>query len=221
MSRTPRNGFIVDAIRDAGVVGAGGAGFPTHVKLSAKVNIVIANGVECEPLLASDQAVMTLDPEKVLAGLKAAMIATGAKRGYVALKKKYRSSVAAIRDVISGHDDIGIFELEDFYPYGDEHVLTHEVTGRYVPEGGLPLESGVVVTNVITLANIADALEGKPVTRRIVTVVGEVQRPVTVSAPVGTAITDLIRFAGGSSVEDCEIILGGPIMESWHTVKTR
>lgn len=212
MSRTPRNGFIVDAIRDAGVVGAGGAGFPAHVKLAAKVDTVIANGVECEPLLASDQAVMTLNPEKVLAGLKAAMTATGARRGYIALKKKYVSSVAAIRSVISGHDDIDLVELEDIYPYGDEHVLTYEVTGRYVPEGGLPLEAGVVVSNVATLANVADALEGRPVTHRVVTIVGEIARPVTVNAPIGTAIADLIRFACMPSVEDYEVILGGPIM---------
>ena len=212
MSRTPRTRFIVDAIEDAGVVGAGGAGFPTHVKLAAEVDTVIANGVECEPLLASDQAVMTLTPDKVLDGLKAAMTATGAKMGYIALKKKYVSSVAAVRNVISGRDDIDLVELDDIYPYGDEHVLTHEVTGRYVPEGGLPLEAGVVVTNVATLANVADALEGRPVTHRIVTIAGEVKNPVTVRAPVGTAIQDLIRFAGGSSVEDYGIILGGPIM---------
>jgi len=214
-----RNEGIIDAIRNAGVVGAGGAGFPTHVKLAAKVDVIIANGAECEPLLASDQAVMISTPEKVVSGLKAAMEATGAERGYIALKKKHVTSVAAIEDVISGYDDIDLVELEDIYPIGDEHVLTYEVTGRHVPEGGLPLEAGVVVSNVATLANIADALEGRPVTHRTVTVAGEVERPITVSTPVGTAIEELVRLAGGPDKEDCEILLGGPMMGKLASLK--
>jgi Na+-translocating ferredoxin:NAD+ oxidoreductase RnfC subunit len=219
MSKMSRNEGIIDAIRNSGVVGAGGAGFPTHVKLAAKVDVIIANGAECEPLLASDQAVMISTPEKVVAGLKAAMEATGAGRGYIGVKKKHVTSVAAIEDVISGYDDIDLVELEDIYPIGDEHVLTYEVTGRYVPEGGLPLEAGVVVSNVATLANIADALEGRPVTHRTVTVVGEVERPITVSTPVGTAIEELVRLAGGPDNEDCEILLGGPMMGKLASLK--
>lgn len=212
MSKASRSERIIHAIRDAGVVGAGGAGFPTHVKLNARVDVVIANGAECEPLLVSDQAVMISVPGKVVSGLQAAMEATGAELGYVAIKKKHAGSVMAMRDAVSGHGAISIIELEDFYPAGDEHLLIHEVTGRYVPEGGLPLEAGVVVSNVTTLANIADALEGRPVTHRIVTVVGEVERPIAVSVPIGTAVEELVCLAGGLVNEDSKVLLGGPMM---------
>lgn len=203
---------IIQAIKDAGVVGAGGAGFPTHVKLSATVDTVIANGAECEPLLEADQAVMMLEPAKVLAGLKIAMKATGATRGYVAIKKKHESALRVMGELTQNEDGIDVFALDDVYPIGDEHVLVHEVTGRYVPEGGLPLEAGVVVSNVATLANVADAVQGRPVTSRYVTVAGAVARPVTARFPIGTSVADVIAFAGGPQAERYRVIMGGPVM---------
>ncbi|MEW6227166.1 MAG: SLBB domain-containing protein [Bacillota bacterium] len=206
---------IIAAIRNAGVVGAGGAGFPTHVKLSATVDTVIANGAECEPLLAADQAVMLLAPEKVVAGLRIAMKATGAQQGFVAVKRKHDEALRAMREAVSlgnGIKGVAIFELDDVYPVGDEHVLVHEVTGRYVPEGGLPLEVGVVVSNVATLANVADAVEGRPVTSRLVTVSGAVARPLTARFPIGTPVAAAIELAGGPVVERYRIIMGGPVM---------
>ncbi|MGE5588537.1 MAG: SLBB domain-containing protein [Clostridia bacterium] len=203
---------IVHAIGAAGVVGAGGAGFPTHVKLSATVDTVIANGAECEPLLEADHAVMVLEPARVLAGLKIAMTATGATRGYVAVKKKRGTALRVMTGLAQNEEGIEVFALDDVYPIGDEHVLVHEVTGRYVPEGGLPLEAGVVVSNVATLAHVADAVEGRPVTSRYVTVAGAVARPVTARFPIGTSVADAIAFAGGPQTERYRVIVGGPIM---------
>lgn len=203
---------IIAAIRNAGVVGSGGAGFPTHVKLSTAVDTVIANGAECEPLLTADQAVMLLEPAKVVAGLRAAMKATGAWHGFVAIKRKHDKVLQAIRETVSRENGIDVFELDDVYPIGDEHVLVHEVTGRYVPEGGLPLEAGVVVSNVATLANVANAVEGRPVTSRLVTVAGAVARPLTARFPIGTPVAAAIEIAGGPVVERYRIIMGGPAM---------
>lgn len=206
---------IIAAIRNAGVVGAGGAGFPTHVKLSTPVDTVIANGAECEPLLAADQALMLLEPAKVVAGLGATVKATGAHRGFIAIKRKHDKALKALREAVLRKNDvegIDIFELDDVYPIGDEHVLVHEVTGRYVPEGGLPLEAGVVVSNVATLANVADAVEGHSVTSRFVTVAGAVARPLTARFPIGTPVAAAIELAGGPVVERYRIIMGGPAM---------
>lgn len=203
---------IIQAIKDAGVVGAGGAGFPTHVKLSATVDTVIANGAECEPLLEADLAVMALEPVKVLEGLKIAMAATGATRGYVAVKKKRESVLRAMTELVQGEEGIEVFALDDVYPIGDEHVLVHEVTGRYVPEGGLPLEAGVVVSNVTTLASVADAAKGRPMISRYVTVAGAVARPITARLPIGTSVADAIALAGGPQTERYRVIMGGPIM---------
>lgn len=203
---------IIEAIRNAGVVGAGGAGFPTHVKFSRSVDTVIANGAECEPLLAADQAVMVIEPAKVLAGLRIAMEATRARRGYVAVKRKHERALRALAEAARREDGIDVFALDDVYPIGDEHVLVHEVTGRYVPEGGLPLEAGVVVSNVATLASIADAAQGRPVISRYVTIAGAVARPLTARLPVGTPVADAIALAGGPLVERYRVIMGGPIM---------
>ncbi|MCR4402683.1 MAG: SLBB domain-containing protein [Firmicutes bacterium] len=203
---------IVNAIEAAGVVGAGGAGFPTHVKLSTAVGTVIANGAECEPLLEADYAVMALEPARVLAGLEIAMAVTGATRGYVAVKEKRGAVLRVMDDLVKREKGISVCALDDVYPIGDEHVLVNEVTGRHVPEGGLPLEAGVVVNNVATLAAVADAVDGRPVTSRYVTVAGAVARPVTARFPIGTSVADAIAFAGGPLTERYRVILGGPIM---------
>lgn len=205
---------IVELVRNAGVVGAGGAGFPTHVKISAKVGTVIANGAECEPLLRCDQQMMDIYAEKVVQGLRFAMEATGAKNGIIALKKKYHNAIESLQKVItsSRHQAVSIFTLDNFYPAGDEFVLVNEVTGKLIPEGGLPLQVGVVVDNVVTLMNIAAAVDGQAVTERPLTVCGAVKNPVTAFFPIGTRISDVIRFAGGAAIAEYTILDGGPMM---------
>jgi len=205
---------IVAAVKAAGVVGAGGAGFPTHVKINAAVEFVIVNGAECEPLLRAHQHIMAAESTKMVLGLKTVMLATGAKRGYIGLKRKYEEATknlqAAIKEI--GEQEIELFFLPDIYPAGDEQVLVHEVTGRIVPEGGIPLHVGVVVANVETLINIADALKGQGVTDKYVTVSGAVAKPITLKVPIGMKVQELIALAGGALVNPYAIIDGGPMM---------
>ncbi|MBN1292568.1 MAG: SLBB domain-containing protein [Candidatus Latescibacteria bacterium] len=210
MSRTAVD--IVSIVRDAGIVGAGGAGFPTHVKLGNAVDTVIANGAECEPILEADKHLMEKNPGSFIRGMEAAMEQVGARKGIIGIKNKNTAAIDAVSQVISGKPEFEIGILENSYPAGDELVLIRDVTGKTVPQGGLPFMIGVTVSNVATFKQISDALDGKVVTSRNVTIGGEVARPVTVEVPIGTPVKDLIAFAGGVTVTDYEIILGGPIM---------
>lgn len=205
---------IIAAVKAAGVVGAGGAGFPTHVKINANVDTVIVNGAECEPLLRAHQLIMAGESAKLIAGLKTVMLATGARRGVIGLKRKYEAAVSSLQAELKQTNDqeIELFFLKDIYPAGDEQVLVHEVTGRIVPEGGIPLHVGVVVANVETLINVAEALAGKPVIEKYVTVTGAVGKPATFKVPIGVAISELIELAGGAAVNDYAVIDGGPMM---------
>lgn len=203
---------LAEIVRNAGVIGAGGAGFPTHVKLSAKVETYIANGAECEPLVHVDQHLMTLYPEKIVKGLQLGMEATGASRGIIALKRKYSKAVNALRKEIKGDNRLEIFLLDDFYPTGDEFVLVYETLHKFVPEGGIPLDIGVVVNNVGTLINLVEAFEGRPVTSRHVTVSGAVKNPQTIEFPIGTSVKTAILKAGGSTENPFKVIIGGPMM---------
>ena len=202
---------VIEAVRNAGVVGQGGAGFPAHAKLDASVDVVIANGCECEPLLATDLRIMEEKTELVLDGLTAAMRATGAQSGVLALKGKHVSLVRRLRERLEG-TPVRLLALDDFYPAGDEQVLIHAATGRSLPPLSLPKDVGCVVSNVGTLASIAEALRGAPVTSRTVTVTGEAVRPSVFSVPLGTPITRCIEHCGGSRIENYILILGGPIM---------
>ncbi|MCL2216316.1 MAG: SLBB domain-containing protein [Defluviitaleaceae bacterium] len=204
----------LEKIRLAGVVGAGGAGFPTHVKLAANAEVIIANGAECEPLLRVDQQVMEHDAAAVVAGMRAAVELTGAAKGIICLKAKYKQAVAALTKALEGETaDISLKLIDNYYPAGDEQALVYEATGRVVPTGGIPIAAGAVVLNVSTLVNIAAALEGKPVTHKYVTITGEVGKPVTVSAPIGMPVQALIDYAVGPRRENgFAVILGGPAM---------
>jgi Na+-translocating ferredoxin:NAD+ oxidoreductase RnfC subunit len=203
---------IVDLLYRGGVVGAGGGGFPTHIKYRSRAKTVIANGAECEPLLSTDKIIMVYQQERVIKGLRYAMRATGASEGVIALKKHYYAAIDALNKALKGAEDIRLHLLEDFYPAGDEFNLLYEVTGKIIPEGGLPLNVGCVVSNVGTLTNVADAVEGKPVIMREVTVTGEVMRPSVIEVPVGTPIRDIIDFVGGAKITDYVAFLGGPMM---------
>jgi Na+-translocating ferredoxin:NAD+ oxidoreductase RnfC subunit len=205
-------GEIVDAVQKAGVIGAGGGGFPTHVKLKAEVDTVIANGSECEPLLASDKTLIKEKPHLVIEGMKHVMAATGARTGYIAVKGHYKDAVAAVEGALPRDNGIKLFLLENYYPAGDEFLTVYDVTGRIIPEGGLPLNVGVVVSNVLSLAQVADAVNGKPVTERPVTVTGSVRQPQVVTVPIGTTYRDLIEMAGGT-LDSADVLMdGGPMM---------
>jgi Na+-translocating ferredoxin:NAD+ oxidoreductase RnfC subunit len=202
---------VSEAIRNAGVVGAGGAGFPVHIKAGSKAEIVLANGAECEPLLNVDKIIMQHHPDKIVRGIKALMEAVDAKEGVICVKKKNQKAISALKRVLVGESMLRMFELDNYYPAGDEQQIVYEVTGKVVPTGGIPLDVGAVVSNVTTLANIADALDGIPVTDKYVTVAGEVRKPMTLKAPIGTPFEVLVREAQGpQSLNGYAMIVGGP-----------
>ncbi|MFC2030712.1 4Fe-4S dicluster domain-containing protein [Chloroflexota bacterium] len=214
---------LAGAVRAAGVIGAGGAGFPTHVKIAAQVDTVIANGVECDPLLQCDQRLMESRAAELVLGVLLSMEATGARQGVLALKEEYRAAAAALHRAIASLDsgpDLRLLAMESRYPAGDEFVLVYEATGRLVPETGLPLQVGCLVQNVQTLFNIARAKKGAAVTHRLLTVAGAVARPVTLWAPIGTAVGEVLAWAGGvqprrwsdRTADDYAVVVGGPMM---------
>ena len=204
---------IEDMVMQAGIIGAGGAGFPTHIKLSGQADMVIANGAECEPLLETDRHLLLREADRVIIGLKASMTAVGAESGIIAVKRKHGDIIRLLEGLLQNGNKIKIVELDNFYPAGDEHVLVYETTGRVVPMGGIPLNVGAVVSNVHTLALIADSLEGKSFTHRYVTVTGEVNKPAVAKVPIGISIRDAIEgIAGGASSSSFSVIVGGPMM---------
>ena len=203
---------IARKIEQAGVVGAGGAGFPTYVKAEARADTVLANYAECEPLVASDSAVISTDPERMLEGLALMRGAVGAAKAVVALKRKRKEQVAILEELSRKRGDFTLHLLDDVYPAGDEHLLVEEVTGRVVPQGGIPPQVSVVVSNVTTLWRVALSNEGRAFTERYVTVVGEVRRPGTLMVPIGTSVRALIEACGGALVRPFVVVMGGPMM---------
>ena len=204
---------IIDLVRRAGVIGAGGAGFPTYVKMSGSYECVIANGAECEPLLQCDQRLMENYAPEIIKGMELALEATSADYGIIALKSKHVNAIPAIDEAINkSKADISIFKLGNYYPAGDEQVLVYEVLGRIVPEGRRPTDVGVLVQNVQTLAHIADSFKGQPVTKRFISVHGKVREPKTIATPIGSKISALLERCGGTTVSDYAIITGGAMM---------
>ena len=201
---------LIERIREAGVVGAGGAGFPTDKKLDCRADVFIVNGIECEPLLRTDRHAMEQHAERIVRTAEVIRDHIGAKRAVIALKKHYKEAVEALTGQVKG-TEVELYLSESFYPAGDEQNLVFCVTGKVVPTGGIPLDVGCVVSNVSTVLNIADAIEEKPVTDKLVTVAGSVVRPVTISCPIGTPLSKLLEAAGGA-VGDCRFIVGGPLM---------
>lgn len=206
---------IVEKVRAAGVVGAGGAGFPTHVKLQSEVSRVLANGASCEPLLKSDPYLMEHFTDLILDGLNKVIKCTEADQGTICLKAKHKKAVAKLKDSINNGSyahNTDIFELENFYPAGDEFVLVAELLGKTVPEGGIPLDVSTLVSNVETLLNISRAMAGQPVTDRYLTICGEVRNPVICKVPIGTPASEVVTLAGGSTLAEYALVMGGPMM---------
>ena len=203
---------LADMIKAAGVVGAGGAGFPTHIKLSAKPEYLIMNAAECEPLIRVDQQLLSAYTGEVLQGLQLILIETGAKKAYIAIKSKHGGVIRRVRDELVKYQNIEIFELSDFYPAGDEQVTVYEVLKRVVPQGGIPLEVGCAVCNVETVLNVYNAARGEPVTGTYVTVTGEVDSPATYKLPVGMSYREALKLSGAVNLENKTAIDGGPMM---------
>ena len=207
---------ISEAIRNAGVVGAGGAGFPAHVKSSSKVDTVVANGAECEPLIHKDYELMVHHADRVVHGVRLLMESTGAARGIIGVKAKNTAAVDAFEMALRG-TPITLHTLGDFYPSGDEYILVYEATKRLIPPQGIPLDIGVVVNNVETLYNISLASQNIPVTEKFITVAGAVNHPTSFIAPIGMSYRDAIESAGGASVSEFAVFVGGIMMGKLET----
>jgi electron transport complex protein RnfC len=209
-------GDILEIIQEAGIVGMGGAAFPTHVKLSPPedkdIDTLVINGAECEPYLTSDFRLMLEEPEKIVQGTKLIAEILGVGRIYFGIEDNKPEATEAIRSQTS--EDIEVVELSTKYPQGWEKTLIKALTGREVPVDGLPLDIGVVVQNVATVNAIWDAVRfGKPLTERVVTATGTIQNPGNYRVRIGTTWENLIGQLGGlSGGRTAKLIDGGPMM---------
>lgn len=204
---------LLEQIFGAGVTGCGGAGFPTHAKMAAKVEYLLLNGAECEPLLRTDRWLMEHRAEEILVAAAACMTQLEARRCVLLLKASYRREIAALEAAIAKlHSPVELHKCDSFYPAGDEQVIVQEVTGRVVPPGGIPLEVGCVVSNVATLFCVRQAMEGQPFTHKYLTVTGAVKKPLVACVPLGTTLADCLMLAGGTTLKDYGAVVGGPMM---------
>ncbi|MBJ7221578.1 MULTISPECIES: 4Fe-4S dicluster domain-containing protein [unclassified Brenneria] len=202
---------IRQRVRLAGVVGAGGAGFPTAVKLQARADLFLVNAAECEPMLKVDQQLMSRQAAPLIRGILYGMTATGAQQGIIALKAKYRGAIDALTPLLP--PQIRLHILPDIYPAGDEVITIWLATGRRVPPAALPISIGVVVNNVQTVLNVARAVEEQqPVTHRTLTVNGAVATPLTLTVPLGVSFREVLTLAGGATIDKPGFINGGPMM---------
>ncbi len=200
-------------LRENGIVGAGGAGFPTYGKLSDKADTILMNCAECEPLLKLHRQLLKVHAHEILKAFALIAETVQAKEAIIGIKEEYESTIEALEEYIGEFPMMRIHKLPGAYPMGDEVVLIYEATGRVVRPGGLPIESGVAVFNVETVYNVYQAVwEGKPVTEKYVSVVGEVTNPITVRVPIGTRIRDVVKMAGEVTTDNPVYLLGGPMM---------
>lgn len=209
---------IIEAIKEAGIVGMGGAGFPTHVKLSPKepekISYVIANCAECEPYLTSDYRRMLEEPEKLIGGMKVILKLFPNAKGILAVEDNKPDCIALLKELTAGESRIGVRALETKYPQGGERMLIYAVTGRKVNSSMLPADVGCVVNNVDTMVAVYRAVvEGKPLTERIVTLTGDAMKdPCNYRIPIGMSYEELLEIAGGYRVHPAKVICGGPMM---------
>ena len=200
-------------LRQSGVVGAGGAGFPTYAKLDARAQTVILNCAECEPLLKLHRQLLERHADEIVAAFHLIKETLGAKEAIIGIKKEYKKTIAALEGVVPRYEGVRLGPLDEVYPAGDEVVLIYELTGKVVRPGGLPIECGVCVFNVETCYNLARALNRhEPVVDKLVSVVAEVNHPVTLRMPIGATMEDAVRLAGGAKVKDPVYFVGGVMM---------
>ncbi len=208
----------MDAVRDSGVVGLGGAGFPTSVKLSVKhlsqIQAIIINGAECEPYITSDTRTMLDRADDLWYGIELLQKYLEAKRVVIAIEDNKPECIALHQERCKKSQGVEVFPLPAMYPQGGEKMLVFNVMGAVVPEGKLPLDVGAIVINCTTLACIAQYIKtGMPLVEKCVTVDGSaVKNPQNVIAPIGTPIGDIFEFCGGFQREPKKVLYGGPMM---------
>ncbi|MCB5266625.1 MAG: electron transport complex subunit RsxC [Candidatus Cloacimonetes bacterium] len=207
-----------DRIAEAGICGMGGAGFPTIVKLSPPedkpIDVVVLNGVECEPYLTSDYRLMMERSEDIISGLKLIMKIVKAKKGVIGIEANKMDAIAKMQQLLTKESNLEVVGLKMQYPQGAEKQLIYAATNRKVPAGGLPMAVGVVVQNVGTAVAIYEAIRfQKPLIDRIISVTGSpVVKPMNLKAPIGTLYSDLVEHCGGTREEIGKAISGGPMM---------
>ena len=211
---------LLDIIHQAGIVGAGGAGFPVHVKLKppkdAKITELVINGAECEPYLTADHRVMLEQPQEVIEGIRIMMKILDVKRCRFGIEVNKPDAIQTMSDSVNNtiNQHIDICALQTKYPQGSEKQLVYALTGRVIGSGALPASVGVVVQNVSTALAIYEAVVlGKPMFERVVTVSGNgIKRPANLRVRIGTRIRDIIEYLGGQKGDVKKVIIGGPMM---------
>ena len=205
-------------LKNSGVVGAGGAGFPSYAKLSDKADTILLNCAECEPLLKLHRQVMQVYANEILTALDTVRETVGAQRAIVAIKPSYKKAVDAVKALLGNFKNIEIGLLPEVYPAGDEVVTIYETTGRVVPPGKIPIEVGGTVFNVETILNAYYAItKGAGVTHKYITVTGAVKNPITLRVPLGITVKEVIDLAGGPTIKEYALINGGPMTGSIAT----
>ncbi|MBQ9437528.1 MAG: SLBB domain-containing protein [Lachnospiraceae bacterium] len=204
---------LLDQIKEAGIIGCGGAGFPTHAKLGAEVEYLLVNAAECEPLLRTDRYLMKHRADDIITAVEAVGEMTKAKFMYIGLKETYSEEISSLQKAIDKKKSkVALYRLKNYYPAGDEQALVCDITGRTVPPAGIPLNVGCVVSNLASMVGISEAMQDIPFTDKYLTVTGEVAEPIIVKAPLGTPIAECIKAAGGSTIKNYHILIGGPMM---------
>lgn len=207
--------------RENGIVGAGGAGFPSYAKMTEKADTVILNCVECEPLLKLHIQLLASKAEEIVQMLDEVREALGADEAVIGIKNEHVHTLRILEEVLKDYPKVRICAVNPVYPMGDEVILIYEATGRVIKPGGIPIDENVVVYNAETMYNIYQAVhKDRPVTGKLVSIVGEVKNPITVRLPLGTCVKEAVALAGGVTVKDPAYVMGGPMMGKLGTENT-
>lgn len=200
-------------VRNSGIVGAGGAGFPTYVKIDERADIILMNCAECEPLLKLHRQLLQQYAEEIVKTFQMMAETVKAKEAIIGIKGEYKEAIEALQAILDEYPLVRLHLLPSAYPMGDEVILIYEATGRVIQPGGLPIEEGVAVFNVETVYNIYRAVtEKKGVTSKVVSVVGEIENPITVRVPLGCTLDEVVALAGKITTKDYVYLVGGPMM---------
>lgn len=204
---------LSNILQQNGIVGAGGAGFPTYAKLDERAETIILNCAECEPLLRLHRQLLEKHAREIVETFHMIGQTVGAKDIIIGIKKAYKKTIEALNECIGDYEGVRLGLLDEVYPAGDEVVLIYEVTGKVVRPGGLPIESGVAVFNVETVYNVYRVMKhNTPVVDKLVSVVAEVNNPITVRVPIGCTIEEVVAMAGGVTTPNAVYFIGGPMM---------
>ena len=204
---------LSNILQQNGIVGAGGAGFPTYAKLDERAETIILNCAECEPLLRLHRQLLEKHAREIVETFHMIGQTVGAKDIIIGIKKAYKKTIEALNECIGDYEGVRLGLLDEVYPAGDEVVLIYEVTGKVVRPGWLPIESGVAVFNVETVYNVYRAMKhNTPVVDKLVSVVAEVNNPITVRVPIGCTIEEVVAMAGGVTTPNAVYFIGGPMM---------